>query len=478
MKNSQHLKAYVQMHPDNKMAWYLLGKEYYKNGQQGKANYCFNQAGEVYEAFEHSKVPAEMLREYEDGLLQVSRQRERGQQRLRYISMVLMLLILLMVPSAVAPGIGVTGDQEVLQDASVSEVKDLPDQKDSVQELVIEEGKMMYTAQENKGAASQGKVMAKMLIRKEPFQAAALGMEREGKWLLWKEKLPLNFTLQKNGKGRMVYQSYDPKACACEPPEQGELAKDAAVWQSDQEEIATLWSAMRSYQNAKGKLPATLSELTGTFPENWIGGTTTVMQREFGPLKAVAMTKVTQGATEATAEPSSSTNEGVRSIPTALSESGSVASDIPFFDQPLRVIVDKQNHRLAVVSGSIILRNYAVGLGGDKTPEGEFFITDKVVNPNGRDDGDFGSRGLQLSDSNYAIHGTNEPDSVGKDESLGCIRMGREDVEELFALIPKGTKVVISKGVLPEKQIVPAKRFSSTAKHDQTNPHKVYHWLN
>lgn len=36
MKNSQHLKAYVQMHPDNKMAWYLLGKEYYKNGQQGK----------------------------------------------------------------------------------------------------------------------------------------------------------------------------------------------------------------------------------------------------------------------------------------------------------------------------------------------------------------------------------------------------------------------------------------------------------
>lgn len=172
--------------------------------------------------------------------------------------------------------------------------------------------------------------MAKMLIRKEPFQAAALGMEREGKWLLWKEKLPLNFTLQKNGKGRMVYQSYDPKACACEPPEQGELAKDAAEWQSDQEEIATLWSAMRSYQNDKGKLPATLSELTGTFPENWIGGTTTVMQREFDPLKAVAKTKVTQGATEATAEPSSSTNEGVRSIPTALSESGSVASDIPF----------------------------------------------------------------------------------------------------------------------------------------------------
>lgn len=103
MKNSQHLKAYVQMHPDNKMAWYLLGKEYYKNGQQGKANYCFNQAGEVYEAFEHSKVPAETLREYEEGLLQASRQRDRRQQRFRYIMLGLMLLLLVMVPSAVAP---------------------------------------------------------------------------------------------------------------------------------------------------------------------------------------------------------------------------------------------------------------------------------------------------------------------------------------------------------------------------------------
>lgn len=129
MKNSQHLKAYVQMHPDNKMAWYLLGKEYYKNGQQGKANYCFNQAGEVYEAFEHSKVPAETLREYEEGLLQASRQRDRRQQRFRYIMLGLMLLLLVMVPSAVAPGLDIAGDQDTVQDTVTSEVKDPLDQK-------------------------------------------------------------------------------------------------------------------------------------------------------------------------------------------------------------------------------------------------------------------------------------------------------------------------------------------------------------
>ncbi|MNV99887.1 hypothetical protein D3C71_1953100 [compost metagenome] len=56
--------------------------------------------------------------------------------------------------------------------------------------------------------------------------------------------------------------------------------------------------------------------------------------------------------------------------------------------------------------------------------------------------------------------------------------MIRKDVEELFALVPKGTKVEISKGVLPEELLVPEDRFPSGAPQNQTNPNKVYHWLN
>ena len=44
MNNSLYLKRYVETHPDNKMAWYLLGKEYEQAGEQGKANYCYNKA--------------------------------------------------------------------------------------------------------------------------------------------------------------------------------------------------------------------------------------------------------------------------------------------------------------------------------------------------------------------------------------------------------------------------------------------------
>ncbi|MFQ5787157.1 MAG: L,D-transpeptidase, partial [Thermodesulfobacteriota bacterium] len=43
----------------------------------------------------------------------------------------------------------------------------------------------------------------------------------------------------------------------------------------------------------------------------------------------------------------------------------------------------------------------------------------------------------------YGIHGTTEPDSIGKEMSNGCIRLTNEDVEELFNYVKAKTKVVI-----------------------------------
>ena len=45
----------------------------------------------------------------------------------------------------------------------------------------------------------------------------------------------------------------------------------------------------------------------------------------------------------------------------------------------------------------------------------------------------------------YGIHGTAEPESIGKAESNGCIRLRNEDVEELFDFVETKTKVVIQK---------------------------------
>jgi hypothetical protein len=138
------------------------------------------------------------------------------------------------------------------------------------------------------------------------------------------------------------------------------------------------------------------------------------------------------------------------------------------------------------VSGDFILRRYLVGLGGVKTPQGEFIISEKVRNPNGRSNGEFGSRGMTLSNTLYAIHGTNKPASIGKDESHGCIRMLQQDVEELYNMVPGQTKVTIGKGVLPQSEAgegigagggLPKQAISLPLETKDNNPGKVYKWL-
>ena len=54
-----------------------------------------------------------------------------------------------------------------------------------------------------------------------------------------------------------------------------------------------------------------------------------------------------------------------------------------------------------------------------------------------------GARAIYLGSSIYRIHGTNEPASIGKPASSGCIRMLNEDVIELFGNVKIGATVVV-----------------------------------
>jgi lipoprotein-anchoring transpeptidase ErfK/SrfK len=54
-----------------------------------------------------------------------------------------------------------------------------------------------------------------------------------------------------------------------------------------------------------------------------------------------------------------------------------------------------------------------------------------------------GARALYLGNSAYRIHGTNDPSSIGKHVSSGCIRLRNEDVTDLYDRVGIGTKVVV-----------------------------------
>ena len=60
-------------------------------------------------------------------------------------------------------------------------------------------------------------------------------------------------------------------------------------------------------------------------------------------------------------------------------------------------------------------------------------------------DNPLGARALYLGSSQYRIHGSNEPDTMGAAVSSGCIRMTNRDVVDLYGRAKVGTKVVVLK---------------------------------
>jgi lipoprotein-anchoring transpeptidase ErfK/SrfK len=61
----------------------------------------------------------------------------------------------------------------------------------------------------------------------------------------------------------------------------------------------------------------------------------------------------------------------------------------------------------------------------------------------GGPDNPLGARAMYLGSSIYRIHGTNEPKSIGKAASSGCIRMLNADVTELYTLVKVGSEVTV-----------------------------------
>ncbi|MEK7465949.1 MAG: L,D-transpeptidase family protein [Planctomycetota bacterium] len=111
-------------------------------------------------------------------------------------------------------------------------------------------------------------------------------------------------------------------------------------------------------------------------------------------------------------------------------------------------------------NGRLLARQYPVCTGKldeSPTPIGEFTVSTKLVNPEwtragqravSADDPEnpLGTRWMGFAEpgfTSYGIHGTRKPETIGKHESNGCVRMRNESVEELFDLAGSGTKISI-----------------------------------
>jgi lipoprotein-anchoring transpeptidase ErfK/SrfK len=67
------------------------------------------------------------------------------------------------------------------------------------------------------------------------------------------------------------------------------------------------------------------------------------------------------------------------------------------------------------------------------------------VIPGGAANNPMGAAALTLRGGEYAIHGTNRPESIGRFVSAGCIRMHNRDIVELYSLVGVGTPVLVER---------------------------------
>jgi len=119
-----------------------------------------------------------------------------------------------------------------------------------------------------------------------------------------------------------------------------------------------------------------------------------------------------------------------------------------------RVVVDLSTRSLvAYRDGRPVLRaRVAVGSPATPTPTGRFFVNEsfRLSDPNGP----YGVAALGISAHStvlhewaeggpIALHGTNEPGSIGEAVSHGCIRLANDDMQHLLAIAPAGTPVVV-----------------------------------
>lgn len=120
-----------------------------------------------------------------------------------------------------------------------------------------------------------------------------------------------------------------------------------------------------------------------------------------------------------------------------------------------RIVVELDAHRLTLYERDEIILSAAIGVGTSDTPTpgGVFYVKELLQPP--EPDGPYGAYAYGLSgysqvlsdfaggDGVIGIHGTNDPSSIGRDVSHGCIRLDNGDMLRLVEVVPLGTPVEI-----------------------------------
>lgn len=117
-----------------------------------------------------------------------------------------------------------------------------------------------------------------------------------------------------------------------------------------------------------------------------------------------------------------------------------------------RIVVSVPDRKLALIEDGRVVKTYRIAIGAkdSPSPSGSFTIAHRIPQPTYYAPGivtapgpenPLGTRWIGLSVKGFGIHGTNQPGSIGRRASHGCVRMRNRDVEDLFERVRPGDSV-------------------------------------
>jgi lipoprotein-anchoring transpeptidase ErfK/SrfK len=130
---------------------------------------------------------------------------------------------------------------------------------------------------------------------------------------------------------------------------------------------------------------------------------------------------------------------------------------------PGTIVIDTGNTFLYLVLNSAQAMRYGIGVGREGFMwSGEQSVTRKAEWPDWHPPADMlfrqpylprfmaggpgnplGARAMYLGETEYRIHGTNNPNTIGQRVSSGCIRLTNEDITDLYSRVQLGAKVIV-----------------------------------
>ncbi|SQE00574.1 ErfK/YbiS/YcfS/YnhG family protein [Parafrankia sp. Ea1.12] len=130
-------------------------------------------------------------------------------------------------------------------------------------------------------------------------------------------------------------------------------------------------------------------------------------------------------------------------------------ADTTISTTPFELLVDRSEHQLTIFRDNTVVTKLPVGIGtgATPTPTGTFYLTE-LLRP-GDPNGPWGPFAFGLSgfsdvitqfngaEGIIGLHGTNRPDLVGSDVSMGCVRLRNADLLRLVDVVPLGTPITI-----------------------------------